>query len=156
MDDRQLATTPEIVVDATHESVDLPRHLAGNDAVVLIISDQATAGLEIGNEWISTRTRFNGAAHIVRIPITAVPARETGHMVPLATAWCAWGGGRANSASAATTSTSSPSRWPRARCTSPTRCSTRFEAPRETAPGAPEGDADRAHAKVTKTPTDKG
>ena len=86
------ATTPEIVVDATHESVDLPRHLAGNDAVVLIISDQATAGLEIGNEWISTRTRSNGAAHMVRIPIAAVRAvraRETGHMVPLATAGAA-------------------------------------------------------------------
>ena len=31
-----------------------------------------------------------------------------------------------------------------------------LEAPREAAPGAPEGDADRAHEKFAKTPTDKG
>ena len=150
------ATTPEIVVDATHESVDLPRHLAGNDAVVLIISDQATAGLEIGNEWISTRTRFNGAAHIVRIPITAVPARETGHMVPLATAMVRMGWRSSEQRERGGDLYVLPEPVAESAVRFADALFDALEAPRETAPGAPEGDADRAHAKVAKTPTDKG
>ena len=79
--------TPEIVIDATTAGVELPQWLRGDQAVVLNVSDQATAGLALGNEWVSMRTRFNGASHTVRIPINAiraVRARESGHLVPLA------------------------------------------------------------------------
>lgn len=78
--------TPEIIVDATQAGIELPRQLMDNDALVLNISGLAANGLEIGNEWLSMRSRFNGVAHAVRIPITAVRAlrvRETGDTLGL-------------------------------------------------------------------------
>lgn len=66
--------TPQLLIDATWDGVDVPRHIVKDDQVVLNVSLSATHGLDIGNEWIMLAARFNGASHQLTIPVAAVRA----------------------------------------------------------------------------------
>ncbi|MCS6947765.1 MAG: ClpXP protease specificity-enhancing factor SspB, partial [Steroidobacteraceae bacterium] len=73
--------TPHVIVDASLESVEVPRAYVKNGKIVLNISSNATQRLEIGNEWLSCDARFSGVVQRVRVPVAAVLgiyARETG------------------------------------------------------------------------------
>ena len=73
--------TPHLLVDASVDGVEVPRHLVENDAIVLNIQSSAVRDLELGNEWIMFSARFSGQAMNVTIPVAAVRAifaRENG------------------------------------------------------------------------------
>ncbi|MDR2112460.1 MAG: ClpXP protease specificity-enhancing factor [Candidatus Accumulibacter sp.] len=59
----------------------VPREYARDGQIVLNISDEATGGLQIGNEIISFQARFSGVARDISFPVgnvTAIYARENG------------------------------------------------------------------------------
>lgn len=73
--------TPQIIVDAEVEGVDVPRQFVEDQKVVLNISPTAVRDLELGNQTISFSARFAGASHQVTVParaVLAVYARENG------------------------------------------------------------------------------
>jgi stringent starvation protein B len=73
--------TPHLVVDAGVTGVEVPRQYVQDGKIVLNVSWNATAQLQIGNDELSFSGRFGGASMQVRIPIGAVLAiyaRETG------------------------------------------------------------------------------
>ena len=73
--------TPHLVVDAGVTGVEVPRQYVQDGKIVLNVSWNATAQLQIGNDELSFSGRFGGASMHVRIPIGAVLAiyaRETG------------------------------------------------------------------------------
>jgi stringent starvation protein B len=73
--------TPHVIVDAEHNSVDVPRAYVKEGKIVLNLSGTATQHLKLGNEWIEFDARFAGVVHRVSFPIGAVLgiyARETG------------------------------------------------------------------------------
>ncbi|GAB4170021.1 MAG: ClpXP protease specificity-enhancing factor [Wenzhouxiangellaceae bacterium] len=74
--------TPQILIDAQADQVQLPPHLASEAQVVLNISPTAVRDLAIDNEFLSFVARFSGVSHGVLVPIDAVQAiyaRENGH-----------------------------------------------------------------------------
>jgi stringent starvation protein B len=73
--------TPHIVVDAGMSGVDVPRQYVRDGKIVLNVSWNATAQLNIGNDELSFSGRFGGSSMVARIPVEAVLAiyaRETG------------------------------------------------------------------------------
>jgi stringent starvation protein B len=73
--------TPHLVVDATHEGVDVPRQYVKDGKIVLNVSWTATSNLKMGNDEVTFSARFGGSSLGVRVPIAAVLAvyaRETG------------------------------------------------------------------------------
>jgi stringent starvation protein B len=73
--------TPHVIVDAEHNSVDVPRAYVKEGKIVLNLSGTATQHLKLGNDWIEFDARFAGVVHRVSFPISAVLgiyARETG------------------------------------------------------------------------------
>ena len=73
--------TPHIVVDASDESVVVPRQYVKDGKIVLNVSMSATQFLNLGNEFVTFEARFSGASFSVSVPIKAVLgiyARETG------------------------------------------------------------------------------
>jgi stringent starvation protein B len=73
--------TPHIVVDASHEGVQVPSQYVTEGKVVLNIGLGATQGLSLGNEVIEFSARFGGVPFPIRIPLRAVLgiyARESG------------------------------------------------------------------------------
>lgn len=73
--------TPQILVDARVPGVEVPPGIARDGKVVLNISEQAVAGLELGNDWVLFNTRFSGEDFPVTLPVSsvlAVYARENG------------------------------------------------------------------------------
>ena len=89
--------TPQIVVNAEHEAVAIPREGIKDGRVVLNISYQATRNLELGRDTLCFQARFSGAARQVSVPVDAVLcifSRETGQGVVLADeSGAAFGGG---------------------------------------------------------------
>jgi stringent starvation protein B len=72
--------TPYLAVQAD-DSVQVPREFVKNGEIVLNISPDATSGLEIGDEWVEFKARFNGVARDILVPIDrvlAIYARENG------------------------------------------------------------------------------
>jgi stringent starvation protein B len=72
--------TPYIAV-AVDDSVEVPAHVVSNGEVVLNISYDATGGLQIGNDRITFKARFNGVAQDISVPVSrvlAIYARENG------------------------------------------------------------------------------
>jgi stringent starvation protein B len=72
--------TPYIAVAVDH-SVVVPSHVVSNQEVVLNIGYEATGGLQLGNELITFKARFNGAPKDISVPIgrvLAIYARENG------------------------------------------------------------------------------
>lgn len=73
--------TPHLMVDATHDAVDVPRSHVRDGRVVLNVSYDATRHLDLGNDWVSFEARFGGVPRQLRFPTQAVQsiyARETG------------------------------------------------------------------------------
>ena len=72
--------TPYLAVQAD-ETVQVPLEFVKNGEIVLNISPDATSGLQIGNEWVEFKARFNGVAREIVVPIDhvlAIYARENG------------------------------------------------------------------------------
>ena len=73
--------TPHLLVDATQDSVDVPRAHVRDGRIVLNVSYDATRHLDLGNDWVTFEARFGGVSRPLRIPTVAVLsiyARETG------------------------------------------------------------------------------
>lgn len=72
--------TPHIVVQVDH-MCRVPMAFVRDDQITLNISEVATGGLTIGNEYIEFQGRFGGKPEHVFVPVGAVSAiyaRETG------------------------------------------------------------------------------
>ena len=73
--------TPQIVVDAQQDRVQVPSAYVREGKIVLNISPTAVRGLSLGNEWVEFSARFGGASFDVVVPVQAVlaiMARENG------------------------------------------------------------------------------
>ncbi|MDI9332354.1 MAG: ClpXP protease specificity-enhancing factor [Alphaproteobacteria bacterium] len=72
--------TPYLAV-SVDARVQVPREFVKNGEIVLNISPDATSGLQLGNEWIEFKARFNGIARDIIVPVDrvlAIYARENG------------------------------------------------------------------------------
>jgi stringent starvation protein B len=72
--------TPYLAV-AVDARTRVPREFVQDGQIVLNVGAEATSQLQMGNEEISFKARFNGAAFPVNVPVTAVVAiyaRENG------------------------------------------------------------------------------
>lgn len=73
--------TPHLIVDATHDGVDVPSKYVKDGKIVLNISHTATQDLYLGNDSVAFRARFGGAPITVSVPLDAVMgiySRESG------------------------------------------------------------------------------
>lgn len=73
--------TPHLIVDATSDTVQVPRQFVKEGRIVLNISASATQNFSIGAESVEFNARFSGVSHRIRVPCDAVLgiyARETG------------------------------------------------------------------------------
>ncbi len=73
--------TPHVVVDATVGGVAVPGQYVRDGRIVLNISCDAVANLDIGNELLGFQARFSGTPFRVSVPLPAVLgiyAQETG------------------------------------------------------------------------------
>lgn len=73
--------TPHLLVDASSDTVQVPRQFVEDDKIVLNIGPMAVQALTLGNEEISFNARFNGAPMNVQVPIQyilAIYTRENG------------------------------------------------------------------------------
>jgi stringent starvation protein B len=73
--------TPHVLVDATHDGVQVPKAAVKDGRVVLNIAARAVAGLDMGNRELRFKARFGGVSQSVVVPmpaILAIYAQETG------------------------------------------------------------------------------
>ena len=73
--------TPQVLVDAKVELVDVPQQYVEDDQIVLNVTPSAIRDLDIGNETMSFSARFAGKSQYIIVPIKAVMAiyaRENG------------------------------------------------------------------------------
>lgn len=73
--------TPQIVVNARAQGVELPRARVENGKMILNIHPAAVQDLELGNDTVSFQARFTGRSMHVLVPVHAVLAiyaRENG------------------------------------------------------------------------------
>lgn len=73
--------TPQIVVNALEQSVELPRARVENGKMILNIHPAAVKDLDLGNDTVSFQARFTGRSMHVLVPvraILAIYARENG------------------------------------------------------------------------------
>jgi stringent starvation protein B len=73
--------TPYILVDASDESMMIPRQYVENGKIVLNIAPMAVRSLTLGNEEVDFSARFDGEPMQVVVPVSAVLAtyaRENG------------------------------------------------------------------------------
>lgn len=66
--------TPQLIVNADMEGVDVPRQYVQDGKIVLNVSAKAVAGLVLGNDAIMFNARFAGVATEVCVPTPAVLA----------------------------------------------------------------------------------
>ena len=74
------ALTPYLTV-VVDENTCVPREYVDGDSIVLNISEQSTAGLQIKNDAIEFKARFSGQVREICVPIgrvAAIYARENG------------------------------------------------------------------------------
>lgn len=77
--------TPHFQVDAHYPGTHVPQAYVENGVIILNCSPQAVLGLDMGNDWISFRARFQGVEHKIGFPpqaVLAVFARENGQGMP--------------------------------------------------------------------------
>lgn len=77
--------TPHMQVDALYPGVDVPIEFVENGMIVLNVSPQAVLGLEMMNEVMRFRARFQGVERKIMFPpqaVLAVFARENGQGMP--------------------------------------------------------------------------
>jgi stringent starvation protein B len=73
--------TPHLIVDATSETVHVPRQFVKEGRIVLNISASATQQFQIGAAAVEFNARFSGVSHRIRVPVEfvlGIYARETG------------------------------------------------------------------------------
>ena len=73
--------TPQILVNATLDGVDVPAEYVKDGAIVLNVHDRAVRDLDMGNDSISFSARFAGRPRGIFVPVDAVLAiyaRENG------------------------------------------------------------------------------
>ena len=73
--------TPQLIVDADNDRVQVPRQYVVDGRIVLNIADSAVRNLSLGNEQVEFHARFGGAPFQLFIPIqqvVAIVARENG------------------------------------------------------------------------------
>ncbi|MEO6186565.1 MAG: ClpXP protease specificity-enhancing factor [Steroidobacteraceae bacterium] len=73
--------TPHLIVDATSETVHVPRQFVKEGRIVLNISASATQQFQIGAAAVEFSARFSGVGHRIRVPVEfvlGIYARETG------------------------------------------------------------------------------
>jgi stringent starvation protein B len=73
--------TPHLIVDATSDTVHVPRQFVKEGRIVLNICASATQSFRIGAEAVEFSARFSGVSHHVRVPVDyvlGIYARETG------------------------------------------------------------------------------
>ena len=66
--------TPQLLVDAELDGVEVPAEFVEDGQIVLNISPQVVDHLEMGNEYISFSARFRGVSRSVLVPVDAVLA----------------------------------------------------------------------------------
>lgn len=79
--------TPQVIVDATVDGVEVPREYVREGKIVLNLSLEAVRDLELGNDAIACTARFTGTARKLWLPMSAVLgiyARETGEGIAFA------------------------------------------------------------------------
>lgn len=64
--------TPQIIVDAAAEGVDVPPGYAREGKLVLNIGAGAVRNLSLGNDAVKFTARFKGEARPVHVPMTAI------------------------------------------------------------------------------------
>jgi stringent starvation protein B len=72
---------PHLIVDATSDSVQVPRQFVKEGRIVLNISASATQSFQIGAAAVEFSARFSGVSHRIRVPVEhvlGIYARETG------------------------------------------------------------------------------
>jgi stringent starvation protein B len=72
--------TPHLIVDATSETVRVPRQFVKEGRIVLNISASATQAFQIGSAAVEFSARFSGVSHSIRVPVEhvlGIYARET-------------------------------------------------------------------------------
>jgi stringent starvation protein B len=72
--------TPYVAVHVG-PGVRVPQEYVKNNEIVLNISFEATAGLQLGNEFIEFKARFGGVTRDIQVPVdhvVAIYARENG------------------------------------------------------------------------------
>lgn len=67
-------STPYLLVNATHEGVEVPRQYVEDGRIVLNLRTEATQGLSLGDDWIEFNARFGGRPTHVSVPVNAVLA----------------------------------------------------------------------------------
>ena len=73
--------TPQLVVDAAGDDVNVPRQFVADGRIVLNVSPSAVRDLDLGLARVQFKARFNGAPFEVDVPTRAVQAifaRENG------------------------------------------------------------------------------
>jgi stringent starvation protein B len=72
---------PHLIVDATSDTVQVPRQFVKEGRIVLNISASATQSFQIGAAAVEFNARFSGVSHRIRVPVEhvlGIYARETG------------------------------------------------------------------------------
>ena len=73
--------TPQLVVDATSDDVQVPRQFVDDGRIVLNVSLSAVRDLSLGNDFVDFKARFAGSPFSVSVPtrrVIAIVARENG------------------------------------------------------------------------------
>ena len=66
--------TPQLLVNAEMDEVEVPTEFVEDGQIVLNISPQAVDDLEMGNEYIAFSARFRGTSRSLLVPVDAVLA----------------------------------------------------------------------------------
>lgn len=77
--------TPHFQVDALYPGVEVPQEHVNDGVIVLNLAPSAVQGIELGNEWMEFRARFQGVERKIGFPpeaVLVVFARENGQGMP--------------------------------------------------------------------------
>lgn len=66
--------TPQIVVNASRDGVNVPREYVKDDQIILNIAPHAVGQFVMNNEAIEFNARFNGVMQAIYIPMAAIEA----------------------------------------------------------------------------------
>lgn len=64
--------TPQLIVNADHPGVQVPREYVSDAMIVLNVSLSAVSSLRLGNEVIEFAARFSGKSRNISVPVGAV------------------------------------------------------------------------------------
>lgn len=64
--------TPHVLVNASHDEVEVPRQFVKDGQIVLNVSPSAVQDLSLSNDSLSFNARFAGEPHYVYVPVAAV------------------------------------------------------------------------------------